>query len=352
MTSAFLAIKDLALILLLVINLVALRQLPMQQLRVYLPIAIFLIIAARHGLSMPVIASLRQLIVPFLILSLGWYWGKGYGLKTLDAKVLPISYFLLGGCVVAYILAYGRIFPIEGYAEIKVMELDQYGSPLMFEDSLTGKALIRNFGTYLDPINLGHSLLFLLVYGTCKRLIPKWVSVVLLVAVALTVSKGALLQLAMVIFLLGFKWIGEWLKYLLIIVSMVVLLYLFQWHHGVHAHTEGLITAIQHASLFGEGLAQVGNQAVLFGKEVEIPIFDTYLGSVLGQLGVIGLLCWLLPFGWLVYRSPDPVLKALLLSQLLIAAVSENSFNFLSVVLLLLFYGAYSSRTADTEYAV
>jgi len=82
---------------------------------------------------------------------------------------------------------------------------------------------------------------------------------------------------------------------------------------------------------------------------LDIGIVDSFLGSLIGQLGVVGFVLWLYPL-WRIFRifPKNHFLGRLLLSQVLISALSENAFNLLSVAFLMVAAGAYYSTFRGT----
>jgi len=106
---------------------------------------------------------------------------------------------------------------------------------------------------------------------------------------------------------------------------------------GIIIHFKGLYFALINANLFGHGLGLVGNYAKMFAEDLsvynKIQISDTFIGSVLGQIGIVGLLAWLTFF----YRHLIDLLRnkmlpgsIIIISQLIISVLSENTLNFTS----------------------
>ena len=81
-STVMLSLKDAVLMLSLLINLTLIRTLPAKQwLLSFLPLSLLLLMSFLYsdGVTMPVIASLRQILIPFLILGLGWSIGRLFG---------------------------------------------------------------------------------------------------------------------------------------------------------------------------------------------------------------------------------------------------------------------------------
>lgn len=339
----FLAIKDGLLLALLFGHVMYVRKQDVKQFKAYFLILILFVVVFILGAqpAMVKIASLRQLAAPFGIVCLGYLLSNTLRLVQLENWLKNSIYFLSVGSVVLYLGLIFELLPMQAWGEMKQLALSIFDIPYMFYDGLSGD-FVRNVSTFLDPINLGHYLVFALLYFFYVKKAAPLFLLLIGVLLGLTMCKGAFLQLALSIYIIERKRLPQWLFYLGL-VSTIPLLYWASLHHdGIALHLHGLKEAFAHLSLFGEGLGAVGNQAVLFNGTSSLPIYDTYLGSLLGQLGLFGLVCWLLPFVVLGFRLKNHmVLQAVLITQLLMALISENAFNFLSVFPLMLFLGFY-----------
>ncbi|GLU43206.1 hypothetical protein Musp01_08300 [Muricauda sp. NBRC 101325] len=103
-------------------------------------------------------------------------------------------------------------------------------------------------------------------------------------------------------------------------------------------HVEGLQSTIANVNFFGHGLAKTGNQAFMFG-DPSVVIGDTYIGAIVGQIGILGFLLWISPFIVILRRLNFNLTSKILIAQLIIALISENAFNLLSVFLVCIFIG-------------
>jgi hypothetical protein len=224
-----------------------------------------------------------------------------------------------------------------------------YPNAIIREADLPGMA--RMVSSFLDPINLGHTLVFglcLLVYeNSIKMLKPVRMTLAFffLVGIFLTISKGAIMQFFLVAIVLNSK---IRLPFRIIFsLAVVPFLYVFVSDSvNFSIHYSGLRSSISSISLLGHGLAMVGNYAKMFAPDsmLDTGIGDSFWGSLIGQIGFFGFLAWLYPF-WKITQilPPNHYIKRLLYSQLLVCALSENAFNLLSVTFLMVAAGAYYS---------
>ncbi|MNZ96818.1 hypothetical protein D3C78_1160290 [compost metagenome] len=106
---------------------------------------------------------------------------------------------------------------------------------------------------------------------------------------------------------------------------------------GILIHINGLFNSISNMSLFGHGIGSSGNYAKMFSENLnqyaELGISDTFIGSLIGQTGILGLTLWLL----LIYTPTLPTQKKstnghliILTSIILISIISENTMNITS----------------------
>ena len=93
--------------------------------------------------------------------------------------------------------------------------------------------------------------------------------------------------------------------------------------------------AIINVNWFGHGLGLVGNYAKMFATDLTIyntmHISDTFIGSVLGQLGIVGLCFWSSYFARYFIDLFRRILmpgSIIIISQLIISILSENTLNF------------------------
>lgn len=304
---------------------------------------LFILTAVFFELKPWIVYNLRQLISPLLIIGFGYYVTI-----TDKERIYGIIRFLYK--ITIWVVVVGLFFKIfkiwdyislANYFNLKGIPVDSRGVSYMFYEPIINYTE-RLVSTILDPISLGHIIaasLILCYYSVSisgkKR---KWFLVLFFVGLILTFSKGAILQSVLALFFFNKK-LSIVIRYL--VPSLFIGIVLISINiEGILIHLVGLQNAIIYMNFFGHGLGQVGNYAKMFADDLSVyeqfKISDTFIGSVIGQLGLIGFLFWIsffLPrvknaiFGSRVYVG-----SVIIISQLMIAVISENTLNFTSFV--------------------
>lgn len=282
--------------------------------------------------------NIRQLLAPFLIISFPHIIKIPIKLnRELILFILRFVLFLIIIGVIFMFVDIWSIIDLSNYFSAKGIPTYSNGMPAMFFEPSMNYAN-RLVSTILDPISFGHiitacfiSLFFI------KSLIGnrKLFLIIFLIGLLLTFSKGAIFQLIIALFLLN----NRLNMIVRILVPFLTLVFGFFFINlaGIIIHFKGLYFSIININFFGHGLGLVGNYAKMFAEDLsvykEIKISDTFIGSVLGQLGIIGLLAWLTFF----YRHLIDLLRnrmlpgsIIIISQLIISVLSENTLNLTS----------------------
>lgn len=296
-------------------------------------------------------SAARQLLMPFVLLVTGMAMVS----NTSDAEKLKTWLLRAAWVVIAlgflfYLVPFWKFFSLLPYTHAKNINYDkQLEIPAMFIEPLRG-GIPRMVSTLLDPINLGHMLVFVLATGFYEKRHKYWQSAIVLAALLLTFCKGAFLQLFLLVLLQAPM--PRWMRYAGAVAAVAALVVISRYHEGVLLHLEGLTASFKTMTLFGHGLGMTGNQATMYGHPLRLGIGDTYIGAVIGQLGLIGFLLWLLPFLWLLLLLKRAILlRNLLISQLLIAVLSENAFNLMSILFLMVTIGAFLKPQLLNEHS-
>tara|TARA_B100000767_G_scaffold272615_1_gene300714 strand:+ start:1819 stop:3039 length:1221 start_codon:yes stop_codon:yes gene_type:complete len=285
------------------------------------------------------IYNIRQLLVPFLIIAFPYVIKIQSELnKELILFILKLVFnlIIIGG--VFLIIDIWEIIDLSNYFNAKGIPTYSNGKPAMFfEPSMN--YLERLVSTILDPISFGHiitaafvSLFFVKSLCRGKR---KLYLIVFLIGLFMTFSKGAIFQLIIAVFLFNNR-LNIILRVIVPFIVLVLGFFLIDLK-GIIIHFKGLYFSIINVNFFGHGLGLVGNYAKMFAEDLSIykkmQISDTFIGSVLGQIGIIGLLVWLSFF----YRYIIDVVRnkmlpgsIIIVSQLVISVLSENTLNFTS----------------------
>ncbi|SFC96004.1 hypothetical protein [Algibacter pectinivorans] len=307
---------------------------------------------------MAIVASIRQMVVPYILFLVGLNLATKKSENTIKKYVFYLALIVVVFGFIEITFNIWHYLDVTNYFEIKNIPIynktykDFYNYPDFFIEPMFG-GIKRMTSTLLDPINLGHVLTFiiaLLIYD--KELVNirwrKGLIIVFLIASSFTFCKGAWLQLIILAILVTNK-ISKTIKYIIVGGIMYSMFLIATWHHGAREHLEGLMASLEHISIFGVGLARTGNQAYLYGIQ-EVKIGDTYFGAILGQIGVVGYFLWVAPFMLVMKKLEFNLISKIFLSQLFISLLSENSFNLLSVFLVCIFLGLEYRKYLDKVY--
>jgi len=300
-------------------------------------------------------ASIRQLMSPTILFLAGFL-----GIRSgRDLQLFSKTIVLIGVCLglfglverFSYLWTY---IDLSSYFGIKNVAVGSTGYPAMFiepistffKESIPVGGIVRMVSTLLDPINLGHTFVFLFSivlfdrHVTGSRATRSLLLLFFSVCILLTLSKGAIFQVALLV-LVYHKAIRLPLKVVGISIVIAILFYLYVYHPGIILHTSGTISSFSTISLFGMGLGKAGNYSTLLGKGISANgIGDSFIGSIVGQIGLFGLLLWLASTLFMVKRRMPLFLKGVLYTQLFVALFSENAFNLLSIFTLFIYLGA------------
>lgn len=313
-----------------------------------------------------IFATIRQILIPFIFVWLG------YTLINFSSQLDRLS---MGVVLSAFILAIFGIFEtlsllwtsvdISAFYNAKNIPLTSTGYPYFwiepvqyYSNDLGDLGTPRMVSTFLDPINFGHFLALGFVLSlqpniamtTALRLL---VSVILAISLFLTFSKGAWLQVFLVLVVLSPN-MPNLIRFILVALGSVLIGIYVTTHQGFVLHFLGFVEVFNHFSLFGNGMGSFGNYSTMYGLSVDATakqlVGDSFWAALIGQLGVVGLGIW--GASWLLISlriGIFSVLGRLLISQIGVSILSENTFNFMSVICLcVLVGGAWRSSTRQT----
>tara|TARA_R110002073_G_scaffold281446_2_gene445713 strand:+ start:7585 stop:8775 length:1191 start_codon:yes stop_codon:yes gene_type:complete len=305
---------------------------------------LFLLTSIFFKLNSWIVYNLRQLISPILIIGFGYY------IKITDEeRITGVIRFLYK--TVFWVVAIGLLFKLFGmwdylslinYFNLKGIPVDPRGVSYMFYEPAVFYTE-RLVSTVLDPVSLGHIIatpLILCYYSIAitgrKR---KLLLLILFIGLILTFSKGAILQVVLALFFFN-KRLSPLVR-VIIPIAIVVFSLLVINIEGILIHLVGLKNAIIYMNLFGHGLGMVGNYAKMFADDLSVyskfKISDTFIGSVIGQIGVVGFIFWASFFipkvKYVIFGNRIFVGSIILLSQLIVAVMSENTLNFTSFII-------------------
>jgi len=297
-----------------------------------------------------VIANIRQLLMPILLIM----FFSSCTLEGEDAVSvytyvawLSVSVFLIG--VICLYFNVWESVGLDKFFSLKGIPVNAEGLSYMFYEPILGYSR-RMVSTMLDPISLGHTIaaVFISVWFVWPAKNYRFhILFVLFLMVLSTMSKGAILQVVIACVFLAKKNHPIFKIVTLILVTSFII-----WlpnKEGILIHVEGTVNSFSKAELFGYGIGNVGNYAKMFNDNLEIynsvEISDTYIGAVLGQLGLFGFIMWVSILCYLVFlnRNSCRVSKILLFSILLVSVLSENTLNFSSFYMTAILIGLNDS---------
>ncbi|PNI08795.1 hypothetical protein CXX84_09425 [Arthrobacter sp. AFG7.2] len=254
------------------------------------------------------IASSRNIVAPFLFLLIGLHastWANG--VVYLRYLVMLGFAAIIFGFIEANIPHFWDSLNLRGLWEKKGISVQaDSGLPKNFfasEQLVPGEFLRRMAGPFADPVNFGTFLFAVFMAAWyLKGLLAKILTVA---AIVLAVSKGALLGL--------FVFFAVWTRYFASRISHVTALLVlgagaFSFYAftltsstgSTTAHIDGFTAAFvefpRHP--LGRGLGSSGVLAGLFseGSESTSAVTESGLGMVIGQLGIVGLVIYVVFF--------------------------------------------------------
>ncbi|SEJ25934.1 hypothetical protein SAMN05216201_106120 [Pseudomonas linyingensis] len=351
--SVAIALKDIALFSIIALSLVAFRVNHKDIIYISLIAAyaaVFLIISANNETPpIAALSGLRQIITVFLIISLGALLSS----KTKTTQENTIKHILAVGVIIASIGVIERFTHlwspfIREYFELKNIGVLSIGYPFVLIEPLpvfnefngvTG--FLRASSTFLDPVNFGHAMVFWFFLSSIMGL--KRLKYLFLLSVIISFSKAAIFQLILIA--LYRSRISFALKISLCLAATVIGLTFIATHAGFDSHFRGLVNSIGSLSVFGKGLGEAGNVSAMYATN-DSGIGDSFIGALIGQVGIAGTLIWsiLLAYQLKQALTINSTIPLILITQVALGFLSENSFNFLSIMPAAFFCG-YIARS-------
>ena len=283
--------------------------------------------------------NVRQFLAPIMIVSfLSFVKMPIEFSKMMILFILKVVVFLIFLGFIFHLINIWEIINLSNFFQAKGIPTYANGTPAMFfEPSMN--YMPRLVSIILDPISFGHiitaafvSLFFLKSIKSKRR---KLYLFILIVGLFLTMSKGAIFQLVICVFLFNPR-LNILLRLLIPLSTLVAGFFLVDLK-GIIIHFQGFYFALINANLFGHGLGMVGNYAKMFASDLTIYnkmlISDTFIGSILGQIGIVGLFFWTSFFSRYFIDLGRRIImpgSIIIISQLIISVLSENTLNLTS----------------------
>ena len=256
-----------------------------------------------------VLSSIRNVISIFVFYLLGSLAYKKTNISKFKNLVMffGVIVILIGFYEVFINQDMWKLFNISTLWTKKGITLQPSGLPTNFysSETINGERIRRMTSTFADPVNLGTflSALFCMAFNEKNK---KIITITLL-AMILTVSKGSLLSLLIftLVYILYRKGPKAFLNIIIPILGIGVLFLVYAYKtsaNSVFLHISGLFSSFISLTKkpLGNGLGSTGVLAKQFsGVTSNANITESGLGMIIGQLGIIGLILYILFFKFL-----------------------------------------------------
>lgn len=284
------------------------------------------------------LASYRNLVTPMLFVLLGLL-----AAHSTTVRHYSLALIALGGAVIMFGI-YELVTPrfwqdagIEALWSAKGIRVSPgTGLPGNFYSSeqVDDQQIRRMVGSFADPVNLGTFLFALLVATWLMR---RWILLALtLAAILLAVSKGALLGVLIFAALWSHSYANRLVRTITILAVLAAgtTFYMFAITSSTGsttAHINGFVAALlelpQHP--LGRGMGNVGVLAGLFDGGSDSAVSETGIGSIVSQLGLVGIIAYGTLFTQLLRhtRQIDSPRLRLAAQTLILGFLANAAFN-------------------------
>ncbi|WP_417778261.1 hypothetical protein [Stutzerimonas xanthomarina] len=286
------------------------------------------------------LANIRQIISPLMALLFFCSLRVSFeDIKKIEKTLSLVIFIVVAWGVLEVSFELWKSYDLASFFLLKGIPVDQHGLSFMFYEPMFGYRE-RMTSSFLDPISLGHFLATSLVYFYYRHGLKSEYRITVILCFSgllLCMSKGAILQA-----FIALSFFNPSLNSFYRVLSLLVPVIFFFFapnKHGMLIHFNGFANAIDNITLFGYGVGSVGNYAKMFSENLtvyyKVGISDTFLGSLLGQVGFFGTSFWM----FLIYSVIFPIRQSnrldliLLTSIILVSALSENTMNITSFIL-------------------
>lgn len=278
------------------------------------------------------LASMRNVVNPAMFFFIGVAAAPSVALNRLLTYIAWIAAIVVGFGFYEILIdphVWTGLHVSELWAEkgLPINPVTEMPANFYSSESIGGTIVRRMTSTFADPVNLGTFLFFAFMAAWYLR----WrvFVVVIVVAMALTVSKGALLGL--LIFAVVRSRSVVTLIAAVVVGAAFIDYSLANSTQSLFAHVDGLTAAFRGlpSHPFGTGLGSVGVLANLQTQAGLNGITESGLGLIVGQLGVIGLglFLWLCHAIWDSVKRIETRRERVLATTLLWAIMLNIAFN-------------------------
>ena len=286
-----------------------------------------------------VVSSMRNIISVFIFFFIGVMASKRLNMDRLQKIMIYIS------IVVVLAGLYETIINRNMWNTLNITDLwtkkgirvQSSGLPTNFYSSerIHGERIRRMTSTFADPVNLGAFLYAGLCIAWYRK--AKLAGACILLAIVLTVSKGALLGILIFFCVYAYYYTSKPLFYSVLGFSALGgILFLFiamrTSANSVFLHLSGFAAAFKSmiSNPLGSGVGSNGVLARQFsGFSANSDITETGLGMIIGQLGFVGLIIFVY-FFYKIYKSSLRLVnkrETVLCVSLVLSVIANIFFN-------------------------
>lgn len=287
------------------------------------------------------LSSLRNILAPLTILLFSLYFSRFANRYTVFKYFDFIIVLVLIFCITEYFIGnkFWVSLNIAKLWNLKGMNIGFREVPGNFYSSemIAGHQLRRMASSFADPVNLGTFLFTGFVLSWYQR--KKILSALILIACVLTVSKGALLEI--LIFIIIYSFVMDKKKIIAPVAFIGAFIFAMMFYNysqtnssgSMNAHINGFISSLKipFRYPFGMGVGNVGVLASKLGsfRALDVGVFETGIGMVLGQLGFIGLVIYIIFFYKLIKHGKqlDDKRDKILWYSLILGILANAIFN-------------------------
>lgn len=251
---------------------------------------------------MSIISSLRNIISIFIFYIIG-----NLAVDRIDIKKFEMIIIFIGLVTIIFGF-YEKFFNPNLWENLNITELwtkkgitlQSSGLPTNFysSETINGQRIRRVTSTFADPVNFGTFLFAIFCISWFNK--NKILILLSILAIALTISKGAFLGVLIFICVYFFFFSRKnfiWAASIMGIIGLGFLIYAYKTSaNSVFLHISGFTSAITaiFKNPLGDGIGSTGVISKQFsGYTANSDITETGLGMIIGQLGIIGLIIYL-----------------------------------------------------------
>ncbi|KAA6342046.1 hypothetical protein EZS27_010182 [termite gut metagenome] len=281
--------------------------------------------------------NIRQIIAPIIMFYI--YTGIQLSEESLK-KINKYLYFSI-----VFIFVFGVFeqtyqlwekINLSDFFYLKNILVNENGLSYMFYEPMFENRR-RMVSVFLDPISLGHFYATLgsyIFYLKNKNKIQKRIFYICVFGLCLCLSKGAILQFIICIFFFNKKFSSLLKLFIIVLFFFILEKTLVNINvSGIIIHINGFISITDSLTFFGNGIGTAGNYSSMFSNQsLKLDIGDSYIGSLIGQIGIFGVSIWIILMCIIIHfsisdRESKKVALKLFFSIFLISILSENTMN-------------------------